>query len=69
LRVLDLPALYRATVLTGLSTSDGPDPPQAEQLLRRAVQALGDEEPGLAAQYLFGLVQGTVGRRPTAQGC
>ena len=65
LRGLDLPALYRATVLTGLSTGDGPDPPQAEQLLRRAVKALGDEEPGLATQYLFGLVQGTVGRRPT----
>ncbi len=30
-----------------------------------AVAALGEEEAGRAAQYLFGLVHGTAGRRPT----
>lgn len=65
LRRLELPALHRATVTAGLAPTGPPDPPRTEELLRRAVHALGDEEPGRAAQYLFGLVQGTIGRRPT----
>ncbi len=36
-----------------------------ERLLREAVDRLGTEETGRAAQYLFGLIQGTIGRRPT----
>lgn len=65
LRALDVPALHAAARVAGLTASPDPDPPAVEQLLRRAVQALGDEEPGRAAQYLFGLVQGTIGRRTT----
>lgn len=64
LRRLSLPALSAAAEAAGLAV--GPEDARAvEVLLRRAVEALGDEEPGQAAQYLFGLVQGTAGRRPT----
>ncbi len=64
IRALELPALGRAAQLASFARHPS-DPTAVELLLRRAVDALGDEEPGLAAQYLFGLVQGTVGRRPT----
>ena len=64
LRRLGLPALHQAARAAAL-TSEVPDVTATESLLRRAVAALGEEEPGRAAQYLFGLVQGTAGRRPT----
>jgi hypothetical protein len=60
LRSLDLPALSRLADLAGT-----PGPGGVERLLREAVQKLGNDEIGLAAAYLFGLVQGTIGRRPT----
>ena len=64
LRRLSLPALDAAARAARLATE--PDDARAiELLLRRAVDTLGDEEPGQAAPYLFGLVQGTAGRRPT----
>jgi O-acetyl-ADP-ribose deacetylase (regulator of RNase III) len=64
LRRITLPALDAAAQAAGFATEPG-DARAIELLLRRAVQTLGDEEPGQAAQYLFGLVQGTAGRRPT----
>lgn len=66
IRRLDLPVLTAAAGVAGFAPSGADDAPAAvEDLLRSAVQALGDDETGLAAQYLFGLVQGTVGRRTT----
>jgi hypothetical protein len=64
LRRLSLPALSAAARIAGRTDADD-DPQAIEWLLRRAVDALGDEEPGEAGRYLFGLVQGTIGRRPT----
>jgi O-acetyl-ADP-ribose deacetylase (regulator of RNase III) len=64
LRSLDLPALVQAAAAANLRPVDRVDAQDIEQLLRAAVGALGDEESGQAAQYLFGLVQGTIGRRP-----
>src|SRR5690348_11090083 len=64
IRRLELPALDAAARAAGLGATAG-DPRIREQLVRRAVDALGDEEPGQAARYMFGLVPGTVGRRPT----
>jgi hypothetical protein len=64
LRRMNLPALDAAARVAGLSGGPG-DARGIELLLRRAVDMLGDEEPGEAARYLFGLIQGTAGRRPT----
>jgi hypothetical protein len=64
LRDLTLPAL---TAAAGIVHGQGPgsmDASLLEDVVRQAVDALGHEEPGMAAQYLFGLVQGTAGRRP-----
>lgn len=62
---LALPALRQAAVLRGPAGSTAGPSAGVEALLRSAVGALGEEEPGRAAQYLFGLVRGTAGRRPT----
>jgi O-acetyl-ADP-ribose deacetylase (regulator of RNase III) len=65
LRELRLPALVSAAEIVA-GGEPAADPATAvEDLVRQAVERLGDEEPGRAAQYLFGLVQGTAGRRPT----
>lgn len=63
LRHLDLPALAAAA-----QQAAGPDgavsgPLAVELLLRRAVDALGGDTWGTAAEYLFGLVRGTLGWR------
>jgi hypothetical protein len=63
LRQLGLPALTRA--MREVHGAGVPEPSGVERLLRDAVAELGDEEPGLAAQYLFGLIQGTIGRSPS----
>ncbi len=60
----ELPALQAAAVALGLTSGDQVHL-GVERLLRTAVEHLGEEELGRAAQYLFGLVQGTAGRRPT----
>jgi hypothetical protein len=63
LRQLDLPALSAAALAAGLAAPDARGPRTQEEILRRAVEALGEEETGLAAAYLFGLVRGTIGWR------
>jgi O-acetyl-ADP-ribose deacetylase (regulator of RNase III) len=65
LRVLDLPALRLAARLSGASGPGGDDATGVEVLLRESVDALGGDDMGKAAEYLFGLVRGTIGRRPT----
>jgi O-acetyl-ADP-ribose deacetylase (regulator of RNase III) len=67
LRQLDLPALRVAAgpVAGGDGRDESHPAVQIEQFLRAAVDRLGDEETGTAARYLFGLFQGTIGRRPT----
>lgn len=60
-----LPALAALAVLRGLAPAPNADNVGVERLLRAAVAGLGEEEPGRAVQYLFGLVPGTIGRRPT----
>ncbi|HST86317.1 MAG TPA: hypothetical protein VLL08_31555 [Kineosporiaceae bacterium] len=68
LRHLDLPALGKAARICGFGTVEGHDPPAIETMLRAAVAAMESEEGdplGQAAPYLFGLVQGTIGRTPT----
>jgi hypothetical protein len=62
LRRLSLPALEQ-TAQVAMRADSALD--SVEALLRRAVGALGEEETGVAAAYLFGLVPGTIGRRPT----
>ncbi len=64
LRRLELPALTAAAICAGLASAAERDPRAEEELLRRAVAALGDDDLGAAAGYLFGLVRGTVGWRP-----
>jgi O-acetyl-ADP-ribose deacetylase (regulator of RNase III) len=64
LRRLELPALSTAAACAGLASGPARDPRAEEELLRRAVAALGDDDLGSAAGYLFGLVRGTVGWRP-----
>ena len=64
LRGLTLPALTAAAGVVNGQDLDSIDTWMLEDVVRRAVGALGGEEPGTAAQYLFGLVQGTAGRRP-----
>lgn len=61
LRHLELPALRQAA----LTVQGAGGPTEVEALLRAAVRQLGEDETGLAAAYLYGLVQGTIGRRPT----
>jgi len=63
LRALELPALHQAARAAGRQV-DEPDPQAVEALLREAVDALGGDTLGDAAEYLFGLVRGTVGWRP-----
>lgn len=66
LRSLDLQALQAAAEAVGEAAYPGGyDPPAIENLLRKAVETLGGDEMGEAAEYLFGLVQGTVGWKPT----
>jgi O-acetyl-ADP-ribose deacetylase (regulator of RNase III) len=65
LRRLRLPTLDAAARAAGLDETVGGPPTAVETLLRTAVAAMGNEEPGLASQYLFGLVQGTIGHSPT----
>jgi O-acetyl-ADP-ribose deacetylase (regulator of RNase III) len=65
LRALDLPALRLAARLSGASGPGGDDATGVEVLLRESVDALGGDDMGKAAEYLFGLVRGTIGRRPT----
>lgn len=63
LRTLELPALHQAARTAGREVRE-PDPQAVEALLRDAVDALGGDALGEAAEYLFGLVRGTVGWRP-----
>jgi hypothetical protein len=65
LRDLSLPALAAAAETWSGRHEATPGPVTQERLLRAAVRRLGDDPPGVAAQYLFGLVQGTSGR-PTS---
>lgn len=64
LRSLELPALAAAAHAAGYTDGAAPDPAAVDQLLRDAVDALGDDIVGQAAEYLFGLVRGTAGWRP-----
>jgi hypothetical protein len=64
IRTLELPALAAAVESTSGGARAG-SADEIERLLRTAISALGDGESGLAAAYLFGVVQGTIGRRPT----
>lgn len=64
LRELRLPALVRAAGTVAGGGAVGDPATAVEDLVRLAADRLGDEEPGRAAQYLFGLVRGTAGRRP-----
>jgi hypothetical protein len=64
LRSLELPALRLAAITAGESEGPGWDPLAIEALLRKAVAGLGGETMGEAAEYLFGLVRGTIGWRP-----
>ncbi len=59
LRRLTLPTL----ALLAADATGAADGRAVEALLRQAVAALGEEEIGRAAGYLFGLVPGTIGRR------
>jgi hypothetical protein len=63
-RLLNLPALREAAGVAS-ARPEADTAVQIEELLRVAVDRLGDEEIGMAARYLFGLIQGTIGRRPT----
>jgi O-acetyl-ADP-ribose deacetylase (regulator of RNase III) len=65
LRALDLPALRLAARISGASGPGADDSTGVEVLLRESVDALGGDDMGKAAEYLFGLVRGTIGRRPT----
>jgi hypothetical protein len=64
LRALRLPALQQAARACGESEQERHDPPAIETMLRRAVDQLGGEL-GEACGYLFGLVPGTRGWKPT----
>lgn len=64
LRTLHLPALQQAARACGESEREQHDPPAIETMLRRAVEQLGGEL-GEACGYLFGLVPGTRGWKPT----
>lgn len=64
LRGLHLPALQQAARGCGESDQEQHDPPAIETMLRRAVEQLGGEL-GEACGYLFGLVPGTRGWKPT----
>lgn len=61
-RDLDAPALAAAASLAGSDriVGGGSARTAVEALLRTAVGRLGDDDLGLAAQYLFGLRQGTM---------
>jgi hypothetical protein len=64
IRDLDLPALDAiAGHVADPSARSGPR--AIEHLLRHAAERLGDDEFGDAARCLFGLVQGTIGHKPT----
>lgn len=64
LRALSLPALQAAARASGESGSEHHDPPAIEALLRNAVARLGGDTIGEAAEYLFGLVRGSMGWKP-----
>lgn len=64
LRALHLPALQQAARASGVSEQAQHDPPAIEALLRKAVEQLGGDVMGDAAEYLFGLVRGTIGWKP-----
>jgi O-acetyl-ADP-ribose deacetylase (regulator of RNase III) len=66
IRSLSLPALALAARGAGLARSDAEAYVGVEPLVRRAVDAMDGDDAGRATQYLFGLVQGTVGR-PTKE--
>lgn len=59
LRRYAVPALHAACRLCDLTTSDDQEPAAVESLLRQAVLLLGGGRSGQAAEYTFGLVQGT----------
>lgn len=58
-RYLDLPALHAACRYIDLTTSDVQVPAAILDLMRRAVDTLGGGYPQDAADYLFGLVDGS----------
>lgn len=59
LRRYAVPALYAACGFCDLLTGTGPEPAAVETLLRKTVGGLGGGRSGEAAEYTFGLVQGT----------
>lgn len=63
IRELDLPALE--AVATAADSREPFGPRAVEGLLRRATDRLGDDDLGTATRTLFGLVQGTIGHKPT----
>lgn len=66
LRGLELPALSRATISSGLAEPGSPvDAPVIERLLVEALERLGGGELEEAAAKLFGLEPGTRGRKPS----
>src|SRR5690349_5060564 len=65
LRNLSLPSLAAAAASAFAHEDERTRTADQERSQRAAVAGPGDEEPGVAAQSLFGLVQGTAGRRPS----
>jgi hypothetical protein len=59
LRRYATPALHAACGLCDLLTDTAPEPAAVEALLRKAIEGLGGGRTGEAAEYTFGLVQGT----------
>jgi len=59
LRRYAMPALHAACGFCDLLTDIVPEPAAVEALLRKAVEGMGGGRAGEAAEYTFGLVQGT----------
>jgi hypothetical protein len=59
LRQYATPALTVACTLYGASDEEAHRPAAVEALLKEAARTLGGDKSGEAAQYTFGLVQGT----------
>ncbi|WP_435084274.1 hypothetical protein [Gordonia hongkongensis] len=59
IRRIRLPALHRATLVSGLATADDQGPSAVESLLRKAVKHLDGGDYEESASYTFGLIAGT----------
>jgi tetratricopeptide (TPR) repeat protein len=64
IRELQLPALEAVAHAVGVA-GRRPAPRAIEHLLRQACNGFGEDDFGSAVRILFGLVQGTIGHRPT----